>query len=305
MNVTSALIIGGTGLLGRGIAVELVAAGWNVTILSRGKVAVPDELASLTLLTADRGVSGALGDAIRKQTFDVVVDCAAYTAEDVREVVRTFEGRVGHYFFIGTDFVYAPDSAARFPLTEDAPKLSGLPYADGKLAAEKFLLEQFNATGFPVTVLRPPHILGAGRALGCDPVAGGRDAKLLERLRAGETIRLLVDGQFLIQPVWSREVGRAIHALTHKATVHGAAMNIAGPDSVTVRHYYEMVAELIGVEIQFSGEGVESFCHKYPDKAHIARHRIYDLGRLRAAGYDSQLCLRHSMSETVAWMEKQ
>lgn len=301
----NALVIGATGLLGRGVAVELLAAGWQVVVISRGHNAIPAELAGHEHLIADRCNSASMSAAMAGRMFDVIVDCAAYTAEDARVGIENFAGRTRHYFFISTDFVYAPDPATQFPVNEDAPKLNGLPYATGKLEAEAILLEAFRNNSLPLTILRPPHILGAGRAPGCDPIAGGRDARLVKRLREGEVIPLLAEGQFLIQPVWSREIGRAVAALAGKSHTMGAILNTAGSECVTVRHYYEILAELIGVPLNVWSVNLEEFCRESPEKAHLARHRIYDTGRLKEAGYTPSQSLRTAMSETLEWLEPQ
>jgi nucleoside-diphosphate-sugar epimerase len=302
MKSGTALIIGGTGLLGRGIARELAKADWNVTLLSRGLGPVAKDLESLTRLQADRQVAGELAAAIGGQYFDLVVDCAAYTADDTRIAVEAFANRVGHYFFISTDFVYAPDDSARFPVNEEAPKICGLPYADAKLEAEQFLREARERRGFPVTILRPPHILGEGRPAGCDPVAGGRDARLPERILAGEVIPLLAGGQFLIQPVWSREVGKAIHACAGCENLFGGTMNLPGAECVTVRHYYEMIGDALGKTVLFASVDVEQFSRAEPAKAHMARHRIYETTRLLGAGYTPQPMLADAIKETLEYI---
>jgi nucleoside-diphosphate-sugar epimerase len=168
----TALIIGGTGLLGRGIAREFLGAGKRLALLTRGQTPVPAGLEDCEFLHADREKPGEMEKVLGQRTFDVVVDCAVYERADAEQAVRQFSGRTAHYWFIGTDFVYAPVPDARFPVHEDAPKLETLPYAAGKLAAEGVLQQAHADDAFPVTILRPPHILGDGRPAGCDPSAG-------------------------------------------------------------------------------------------------------------------------------------
>lgn len=295
----TALIIGGSGLLGRGIARELRDAGWTVTLLTRGRQPVPPDLRDLECLCADRGSAEALRNGIGARSFNLVIDCAAYSLADAEAAVACFSGTVDHYFFIGSDFVYAPTDEATLPVVEDAPKLKNLPYATGKLEAESYLLEQAANRDFPVTLLRPPHILGDGRPLGCDPFAGGRDPALPERLRAGEELPLILGGQFLIQPVWSREVGRIVHHLFVRPETFGRILNCAGDEIVTVRTYYRMVAECLGAEASFRPVSLENFLETQPEKAHIARHRFYSLKGLNDLGYEPHMSLRDAISETL------
>ncbi len=298
-----ALVIGGTGLVGRGVALELVGAGKIVTVAARGSVRFPNELSGCETIQVDRAVPGALREAIGERHFDLVVDCAAYSADDVEDAVGAFGGRTAHYFFISSDFVYAANPAARHPLREDAATQRGLPYARRKLEAESVLVAAFRESEFPATILRPPHVLGAGRAPGCDPAAGGRDPSLPERIRAGEEIPLLAGGQFLIQPVWSREIGRCIAALSGNKATFGGIFNLPGAECVTTRHYYETVAAELGAQLRIRSVDVEDYLREDSEKAHLARHRIYDGRRLEAAGYRPTLELRDALSETLAWLE--
>src|SRR5436190_23446791 len=76
-----AVLIGGTGMIGRAAAAALARDGWEVVALSRSGE-VSDELAGLGVqgAAADRADDAQLRAAIGDST-DVVVDMVAYTAE--------------------------------------------------------------------------------------------------------------------------------------------------------------------------------------------------------------------------------
>jgi nucleoside-diphosphate-sugar epimerase len=295
----SVLIIGATGLLGRGIVRELSRVGWNVVLLSRGKLASPEDLSGHEHLIADRSQKTALKKSLGERRFDAVVDCAAYSRDDAQSAIEIFSGATSHYFFISTDFVYSSDPAARYPIGEEASKLHSSAYPAGKLDAEAALMQAARQDHFPVTILRPPHILGAGRPAGCDPAAGGRDASLTSRLLAGKEIPLLAGGLFLIQPVWSREIGKAIVTLAGMSHTFGQTFNIAGVECITTRRYYEIIAGQIGVTLKVKPVDPNAFCLAHPDKAHFARHRIYDCRNLESAGFKPSLALNDAMAETL------
>lgn len=299
-----ALIIGGTGFLGAAIVRALSEAGWNVTNLARGRQAAP--FADVPLLIADRAQPGELARATQPHDFDLVVDCAAYQEAHVAAAIQAFAGRTRLYVFISTDFVYAAAPDAKFPVVEDAPKQRDVPYAAGKLDCEAALLQAWNEQQFPATILRPPHILGAGKALGCDPLVM-REAGLLNDMRNGRELPLLAEGQLLVQPVWNREVGSCI---AHLAAIEGQEccgqiFNCAGPDAITTRRYYEIIAEYLGVPLRFRSVAMSDFVQQSPDKAHIARHRIYDLSRLQeVTGYKPHLRVEDAIGETAQWMNQ-
>ena len=61
-------------------------------------------------IVADRKDRGAFVIAIneKKQTWDLVVDCIGYNADDARQDVDAFATRAKQLVFISTDFVLSP-----------------------------------------------------------------------------------------------------------------------------------------------------------------------------------------------------
>lgn len=298
-----ALVIGGAGFLGTGIVQELLQAGWEVTSLGRGNK--QNTVEGVSFLQADRSQPEALVSAASSNRFDLVVDCAAYQRPHADDAVSAFAGKTGHYVFISTDFVYAPDYEGPFPIKEDAPKEQERPYGVGKLACEAVLAQAWQEQRFPATTLRPPHIMGAGKELGSGTVQG-RDPQLLTHVRAGTDVTLLGEGLLLIQPVWNREVGHCIAHIAGNERAYGQVFNCTGPDCVTTRRYYEIIAGRLGVPLRTTSISVKDYLAQSPDKAPFARHRIYDLSHLiQTTGYQPQLRLEEAIQETVGWMEQQ
>ncbi|HEY8745041.1 MAG TPA: NAD-dependent epimerase/dehydratase family protein [Chloroflexota bacterium] len=297
-----ALVIGGAGFLGSGIVAELQAAGWSVTSLGRGNKV--NQAAGVRFIQADRTQEGALAQAVGGEQFDLVVDCAAYQQADAEGAVATFAGRTGHYVFISTDFVYSPEISGPFPIQEDAPKETERRYGVGKLACEAVLEAAWRAQQFPYTSLRPPHILGAGNVLGTGSVKG-RDGQLLAHMRAGADLTLLAEGLLLIAPVRNREVGSCIAHLAGNSAAFGQVFNCTGPDAVTTRVYFEIIARRLGVPLRCDSMSVEEFRSRWPDKAPHARHRIYSLRKLEdLTGYRPHYDLEGAIAETMEWLEQ-
>ena len=154
------LVLGGTGFVGRAVADEARARGHQVTLLNRGRRAVPDGVAALVgdRLAAD-GLA-ALGD----RGFDAVVDTWSGDPEAVRIAARTLTGRAGHYTYVSSRSVYAEGSAP--PLTEEAPLVpadTDFAYAAHKRGAEIAAEEHFAG---PVLLGRAGLILGPHEDVG-------------------------------------------------------------------------------------------------------------------------------------------
>jgi nucleoside-diphosphate-sugar epimerase len=86
--VKRALILGGTGAVGRATARRLLAAGWSVALTGRDPRRMPDELAAAgaRFVRADRVDSRELAN-IAGRGLDLLVDCVCYTAAHARELL--------------------------------------------------------------------------------------------------------------------------------------------------------------------------------------------------------------------------
>ncbi|MEV4276606.1 NAD-dependent epimerase/dehydratase family protein [Actinoplanes xinjiangensis] len=160
-----ALIIGGTGMIGGAVTRHLLGAGWQVTATGRRPRPVPS---GAHLLLADH-------DTLPTGAYDLVVDCACYTAAHARQVLPLMRD-AGSAVMISSKAVYVDADGnhvnspepPRFdgPVTEEQPTLppgdmdydSAEGYGPNKVAAEQLLLD----SGAPVTVLRPSKVHGAG-----------------------------------------------------------------------------------------------------------------------------------------------
>jgi nucleoside-diphosphate-sugar epimerase len=171
-----ALILGGTGLIGRAAASRLLTAGWRVDVTGRDVRHLPPELAAAgaTFIQADRADDRALATAAGEGA-DLIVDCVCFTAADAVRLLPLARA-ANCTVMISSKAVYAdatgnhPNShtAPRFggPVTEDQPTMAPADgdyqsregYGANKVAAELVLLD----SGTPVTVLRPSKVHGPG-----------------------------------------------------------------------------------------------------------------------------------------------
>lgn len=293
------LVIGGTGFLSSAVVAELQVAGHAVTVFTRGERPLPE---GVEAIRGDRRDTAAFVSTFAGRPFDAVIDCICYTPQDVDADLRAFAGRTGQLVMISTDFVYGP--YRRLPMDEDTPTLALSQYGRNKAACEELFLSAWQQEHFPVTILRPPHIMGAGGHLGTGSLQG-RDPMLLDRLAKGAPVALLDGGTLLIQPVVHRDVGRACAAVLGKDGTLGQAYNVAGPDCVTTREYYDVVAATLGVEQpEYLSLPSELYVRAFPDRAPFAHHRMYSVDKLaRDTGYRPDTGLSHAIFEMIDWLQ--
>jgi nucleoside-diphosphate-sugar epimerase len=169
-----AFILGGTGQIGRAVAMDLIAAGWEVTVSHRGILAVPQALIEhgARIAVLDRNNPGGLATALGAGT-DALIDTFALNLDHAHQLIAV-QGSVGNFIVISSSSVYRDglgrtlDEASQNgfpqlpdPIPETHPTVDPGPttYSTRKIALERHLLDE-SAT--PVTILRPCAISGVG-----------------------------------------------------------------------------------------------------------------------------------------------
>lgn len=277
MNV---LIIGGSGFVSGTLAKVAVSHGHRVWAVTRGQRPMPE---GVTPLQADRHDDSAFEQALAAIGFplDLVVDCIGYEPADAEQDIRLFRDRAKQLVFVSTDFVFDPSHRA-IPQPEESDHYLADGYGGKKRQCELRFIEG-DTGAMEWTIFRPCHIYGSGSRLGCLPLHG-RDAKLIERLRAREALQLVGGGYFLQQPIFARDLGELILSACGQRQAFGGIFNAAGPDIIESRTYYRLIAEVLGVTLKTQEYSIEQFLAEKPESRSFICHRVYDLGKLRRCG---------------------
>ena len=280
MSSLSILQIGGSGFLSGTLARAATAAGHDVTVVTRGQRDLP---AGVTAITVDRTDHRAFAEAIKSHghSFDLVVDCIAYTPDDAQQDIAVFRECAKHLVLISTDFVYEP-SKRTFPQTEAHPYYAGGPYGSQKRQCE-LALANGDTVDMKWTVLRPCHIYGPGSKLGCLPTHS-RDSALLDHLRSGKPLQLVGGGYFLQQPILARDLANMILSCAGNGAAHGEIFLAAGPDVIESWWYYKIVADVLGVSLSIEELPVRPFLKENPNTDRFLCHRFYDRTKSAKAG---------------------
>ncbi len=169
-----AFIIGGTGQIGRSLALRLRASGWDVTVSHRGKRGIPAELlqSGTQFVLLDRDQPGALQLAL-KDGADAIIDTVAYDTAHADQLLAV-QDNIGAIVVMSSISVYCDDQGR----TLDEARSTGFPilpipipethltvqpgpatYSTRKVALEQNLMGNGRV---PVTILRPGAIYGPG-----------------------------------------------------------------------------------------------------------------------------------------------
>jgi nucleoside-diphosphate-sugar epimerase len=168
-----AVLIGGTGQIGRAAARSFATNGWDVVAISRSGT-LPDGLAELSVesVVADRADDKQLRAAIGPGA-DVVLDTVAYTRED-GEQLNALDGLVGSLVVISSASVYADDEGRALDGVGESPVMPvpiletqrTVEPGDETYSTRKAELEQTLLGGpLPSTLVRACAIHGPGAQL--------------------------------------------------------------------------------------------------------------------------------------------
>ncbi|MFJ9609433.1 NAD-dependent epimerase/dehydratase family protein [Kitasatospora sp. NPDC101176] len=212
------LLLGGTKFVGRAVAEEALARGWEVTALNRGTQPAPE---GVRVVRGDRTTEGGLA-ALAAGEWDAVVDTWSWAPSAVRDSARLLNGRVGHYAYVSSRSVYAypsgvgaDESAGVVEASPDAGE--GTPYAEAKRGAELALEAEFGGSAL---LARAGLILGPYEDI-------GRLPWWLNRIARGGPVLAPGPRDLALQYVDARDL--ASWTLDAAAARLGGAYNVVSP----------------------------------------------------------------------------
>jgi nucleoside-diphosphate-sugar epimerase len=284
----TALILGGTGQIGRAVAHNLLAHGWRVRLAQRSAQALPASLIGrVDTVTLDRDAPGALAAAAAGGA-DAMIDTIAFNSAHARQWLE-IEADVGALIVVSSASVYRDDAGRtldqaetrgfpRFPIPigEDQPTVAPGPetYSTRKAALEQTLLQ---AARGPVTALRPAAIYGEG-------TRHPREWWFVKRILDGRRrIPLAYDGESRFHTSATANIAELCRvALENPGT---RVLNAGDPAALTVAQIGQTIGAAYGVKLDLvrrpgppqGGVGANPWCTSHP--------LVLDLGRAEALGY--------------------
>ncbi|MFJ3894008.1 NAD-dependent epimerase/dehydratase family protein [Streptomyces sp. NPDC090083] len=248
-----ALILGGTGLVGRATALRLLESGWRVDVVGRDPDRMPAELTAAggKFVEADRADQAQTRAALGSGA-DLLVDCLCFTAADARSLLP-LAANSGSTVVMSSRAVYV-DAAGRHvnsdvpphfatPITEDRPTLAPATdtdhrsregYGPNKVAAEQVVLE----SGLPVSVVRASRMHGIG-------ASPAREWAVVKRVLDGRTVLLLARcGAGIVHGTAAANLAALIETVAHRPGTR--VLNCADPDAPSALEICRTIAGHLG-----------------------------------------------------------
>lgn len=243
------LLIGGTRYFGKRLVHRLLQSGHQVWILSRGQT--PDDFGNrVERLLADRNDKDAVKKVLGDLSFDCVVDQVCMTAQQAKDAVDLFAGRISYYLMTSTLSVYdfgANLAEEKFISTDYQPLPATDPmstYREGKRAAENvFATQEFFKVGFA----RFPIVLGEDDYT----------------LRLANEIKRIRDGQAIYYPnldarmcfITSEDAAMALEWMVREKK--NGSYNFASKDSVKLEELVKLIEQVVGKQAHLATEPTE------------------------------------------------
>lgn len=314
----SAVVIGGTGFIGRHIVRELLDRGHTVTTVSRSEPEVRiAEPGTVSHILGDRSEPDTLERVARRVEPDLVVDCAALYPGDVRMATEVFAD-VDAYVYVSSGGVYAaheiPKREDDTPLHDCTPEQaeddSMASYGPRKAECDRETTEAADR-GIVAMSVRPTMVYGPKRVWsGCDKVAIAEDQApswaddlpglqghhdyWIDRLNRYDRVVVPGDGTAIWHRVYVEDVASAVRVVAERGEP-GEAYNVADRRVCTMEDVIELIADVLDTSVTVVHASARELAEVGldPDDFVLYHHlgsrypHVLDTCKLEAIGWES------------------
>lgn len=297
------LFVGGTGNISSACTGEALHQGIEVVHLNRGTSSSPKGVRSIN---ADVRDVAATRTALGREEFDCVVDWIAFTPEHIENDIDLFRGRTRQFVFISSASVYQkPPSDYR--ITESTPAHNPFwSYAQQKIACERRLAAEFDANGFPFTIVRPSHTYGVGWI---PTTFGSRDFTVPQRILDGKPIVVHGDGQSLWTITHTEDFAVGFVGLIGHPRAIGEIFHITSDEAITWDQIHHTIAWCLGREASIVHISSETIARESPkfgpgllgDKRYSV---VFDNAKIRrfVPGFAPRVPFHRGVERSLEWL---
>jgi nucleoside-diphosphate-sugar epimerase len=303
------LFVGGTGLISSACVDRALAEGHQVWLLNRGRTRTVPRPEQARVLYADVRDAAAVRSVVAGVDPDVVVQCVAFTPDQVRADLETFAG-IGQYVLVSSASVYQRPPG-HYLVSEDSTPVDNpyWRYSRDKIACERVLAEEAGRAGVAFTVVRPSLTYGPSQI----PLCVGsweRPWTVVERMRRGAPVIVPGDGTSLWTLTHARDLAVGLVGLLGNPQALGMAVHITSDEVLTWNDIYREVAAAAGVPARLLHVPTDALVAAEPelegtlwgDKVHSV---VFDNSRIRelVPGFTATTSFAEGIRETLAWFE--
>lgn len=299
------LVIGGSGVIGESICVELVNKGFLVIILDKQK---PSSVKNQIFYEADVFFkSYALQAALINKNHPkllAVIDLIAKNHVHAKLTHQLFS-QSEQYILLSSTLVYCRDRKSDEAKTffDENRSISNIGilggYADGKISMEHYWIEESKAN---YSILRPYHVLGEKTLAGCLP-KHNRDVRLATTLLNSQSIYLYRKGEVLSSFISISDLAKVICRVIGNAKCIQQVFNVCSPQNFLCFDYFEAFSKILGLSDRITCKAItfeEIVSMNIGWELTLFNHLYISEKAYESTNYIPQVSLSTALAQTVA-----
>jgi nucleoside-diphosphate-sugar epimerase len=294
------LFIGGTGIISSACSKLALERGIELYHFNRGLS--HRKIDGVNTIKGDIRDLGSARRILAQYTFDVVVNWINFVPDHVKGDVELFKGRVKQYIFISSASAYQKP-VVKLPITEKTPLENPYwQYSRDKIACEEYLMREYSAADFPVTIVRPSHTYDNTLL----PTDWGYT--VLDRIKKGKKIIVHGDGTSLWVLTHHKDFAVGFVGLLGRQEAVGQAYHITSDELLPWNSIYELLARACGVElncVHIPSDVIARYDERMGmsllgDKAHSV---IFDNSKIKSLvpDFNATISFTEGVHEIVQW----
>lgn len=257
------LLVGGTGVLSSAVTHEALKQGFEVTMINRGKRAIPDGVESLVFDCHDYG---GIGNALAGRHFDATIDFLCYSKQELENSFRLYSRFSSQYLFISSCMVY--DTRIGGWMDENSPKVLPMwQYSVGKWDCELSLIQLAHQSPCKVTVIRPSVTYGDTRIPYGEGPRYGFHWTLAARILARKPIIRWNGGRNRCNVTRVEDFAVGCIGLVGNPAAYGEAFNVCGDETPSWAEVLDALSLAIGKKAQTIDIPSEFYAREWPARA--------------------------------------